>query len=504
MSGVILTACVGAVNIGTGAGTSSTTCQSNPFDLTCGDDFADARDKIITECIYEGSENRAICASAVKAHPCIENPFDDTCETTFVNYYQTARATSVNFCIFGDNASSPRCANAIIAYPCIIEPFADGCEKNIDITNNDQAIYNRFSFCLKADNANNDLCEEANKAANNCIVNPFFDCSLARIFRRHILPARKNRADFCSDSTNLNHNLCSKDIIDCIANPFGEVCNIALLGYNRIRKIEFCGVRDNVNNPSCASILESPTAATWLQSFDTKLSTTPNTPETKNRFVHGTTTGLVSSGIDFSSVRFSHNFGRIYYLNFTQLGNITSDGTNGVAFYRTGFSETGHFDDYTHYYYAGILSGAGVGGSFTQLRARWGGSPEAFNSSYGGEWAGYFKHIINPYENIPFKLMVNFNEGVSSGTIKSSIRTDDSCSVCKHYLINGNFDDKGLITGTVVFGESTNANPTVLLNDSKIPGTLTGIIGGAGALGAFISDKSGPDGYAGGFIARRY
>ena len=66
------------------------------------------------------------------------------------------------------------------------------------------------------------------------------------------------------------------------------------------------------------------------------------------------------------------------------------------------------------------------------------------------------------------------------------------------FLIDGEFDANGVITGDVHFaGFASETNPTP---PTTFNGTLSGIIGSGGAVGVFHSN-AGEDSYRGGFVA---
>ncbi|MCA8834544.1 MAG: hypothetical protein K8953_05600, partial [Proteobacteria bacterium] len=75
-------------------------------------------------------------------------------------------------------------------------------------------------------------------------------------------------------------------------------------------------------------------------------------------------------------------------------------------------------------------------------------------------------------------------------------------SVGVYYLLAGDFNSAGVITnGTVNYGAFTNGVRTAPVAGRPANGTLTGLIGQGGVLGAFHSTVTGAAGYAGGFWA---
>ena len=563
MSVVMLTAC------GASDGAS---CKDNPFGATCGDDFADTRDEIITECIQRDLATSTICAAAVKANPCIENPFDDNCETTFADYYEIARSSRVglcgfggdfygslcpetdvicnydpfkhvchdrdysplrdkriafcretanannirctglevtqhicrdepfhavcfdergthegdrfNYCITGDNVREKNCEEHFAEDSCVRDPFADGCDRcykdyladGCDVGENSYfrrvfttARDNRIKFCIMAENVTSGLCEKANIAINNCISNPFTArCTANDNFDRYILLAQSNRVNFCSDDANLGNDLCPQGFLDCISSPFDQGCDITFGSYHNTIQFEFCGKKTNVNNSSCTDALSRPTAATWLQSFDTDLATVINPSDDVSRFLQGIAIE------EFNGPSTSQNFLRYQTLNLATGDSFSNnilggDKEDGVAFFsRYVIAGT------EARYYAGIFSTTDLGALRTE-------------TSGTAEWKGRIS-AIGYNVNKDFILTVNFGAGEQAGTISASVSS---------LSLTGNFNNSGIITGKVQL-PTRNAEGEQYINT----GIMTGLIGEEGAVGVFISDPERRDSYSGGFVAR--
>ena len=171
---------------------------------------------------------------------------------------------------------------------------------------------------------------------------------------------------------------------------------------------------------------------------------------------------------------------------------------SGVAFVTEGISLTTLTSGKS---FAGLLSGTDLGAPIT-------------SADQVGEWQGQFKSIggyyygINPDNesaristafDTDFTLEVTFGAvgGVdgSAGSIEAFVATH---GISRYFLLKGTYDDKGVITGTVLAGLFDNhqrSNPSATIN-----GVLTGLIGVEGAVGAFVSNADNYN-YAGGFVA---
>ena len=186
----------------------------------------------------------------------------------------------------------------------------------------------------------------------------------------------------------------------------------------------------------------------------------------------------------------------------TQKGGLTlaDDADSGVSFFSNGISLTTLTVGSQSY--AGLLAGTDLGAPINDV-------------AQAGEWKGQFKSVGGYYfggatradqyiataVDTTFTLTVTFGAvgGVdgSAGSIEAFVSTS---GIDRRFLLAGTYDDKGVITGTVLAGLFNNddkSNPSATIN-----GTLTGLIGQAGAVGAFISNPDADNyNYAGGFVA---
>ncbi len=167
---------------------------------------------------------------------------------------------------------------------------------------------------------------------------------------------------------------------------------------------------------------------------------------------------------------------------------------SGVAFVTDGISLTTLTSGKS---FAGLLSGTDLGAPIS-------------DANQVGEWKGQFKSVggyyfggasradqyINTAVDTDFTLTVTFGDvSGKAGSIEAFVATH---GINRRFLLAGTYDDKGVITGTVLAGLFDNddkSNPSASIN-----GVLTGLIGEQGAVGAFVSNKDNYN-YAGGFVA---
>ncbi len=202
MSGVILTACVGAVNIGGG---------NSP-------EFA-----LINRCIV-GNTAQAdpTCAKAVTdTNGCITDPFSSGCEVNpvFSPHVQNARDERAKFCDNTDNSKDSLCTGSdSVKDICTHNPFITLCEKGYDSKRREVV-----ESCTEGNNANDRSCKNA-VIAHPCITNPLGKgCGTDEDFMRYIETAVTNRASFCSDSKNSGDSLCM-DFLACQSVSLGVSC----------------------------------------------------------------------------------------------------------------------------------------------------------------------------------------------------------------------------------------------------------------------------------------
>ncbi|MGU9963568.1 MAG: hypothetical protein ACNYPD_05610 [Candidatus Halichondribacter symbioticus] len=161
MSGVILTACVGAINIG------GVSPESAP----------------ISRCIV-GNTAQAdpTCAKAVAdTNGCITNPFSSGCEANplFSPHVQNARDNRVEFCSDGTNAKNNLCT---VVNPCHINPFGTDCFTDAI---HDASRKQRISFCGRQTNKDDGICAVALSRPNVASFLQSFDMPLSNATTRN-------------------------------------------------------------------------------------------------------------------------------------------------------------------------------------------------------------------------------------------------------------------------------------------------------------------------------
>ncbi len=146
-------------------------------------------------------------------------------------------------------------------------------------------------------------------------------------------------------------------------------------------------------------------------------------------------------------------------------------------------------------FYAGLLPGTNLGAPITDPN-----TSVIWDAKIGATLrSGSFTYL---YSNPSFKMQVSFNGStgtINSGTLSGQSFTPGGITVPytvngiqagnANFNIQGRFGSDGLLYGTV--------------NVASTAGTLTGLIGLDGAVGAFVSkDSSSTGDYAGGFVAK--
>ena len=228
MSVVMLTACVGAVNIAEGAVDSPEIA-------------------LINRCIMEDNANAPSCASIVEDNPCITDPFDVACDITFADYYKTAQANRISFC--RENINDNLCASAIENVcdnnpldadfcsasvktrdiPCNLHPFQEKCYPAIT----EQLVVEKEVINLNGEETTALTPEEL--AAREAQIKRRKEQEVARQEALDALaPQRKA--------------LIEPVIAECIVNPRAVRCRDAFV---------WCSDFENTNSPECANALET-------------------------------------------------------------------------------------------------------------------------------------------------------------------------------------------------------------------------------------------------------
>ena len=184
--------------------------------------------------------------------------------------------------------------------------------------------------------------------------------------------------------------------------------------------------------------------------------------------------------------------GVTYNGNILNLSDAGVVGDGGVAFALIDFTDFVANEVATgkERFYAGILDGTDLGAPLNNAEqsGTWSGMIALYNANAGGLLSA------------EFDLTVGFNNG-ADGTLTASLTHSDLADAT--FTLNGNFTSAGIIYGTTSFGY------TGFLST----GSLTGLIGAKGAVGAFVSSGAGNRStagearnrngeYAGGFVVK--
>ncbi len=436
-------------------------CTNHPFDAQClGDnDYNQDRQDACTTAGTGSTECRTLAGLT-----CGSNPFSSYCDSG----YNDARASACDA-----NPGQQRCADTLERV-CNGNPFDTLC-RNTTVYLNARKTHCRSTW-------NDPRCPATIRAV--CGVDPF-DRMCNSVYDTPRETACRN------GSTNTQcggiiSSICSGNPFDslcgsgytqnrrnaCSGNPFAPRCagNV----YNDLR-VTFC--EDNAGtHPSCpAPTTPQVTAKVWADSFDTPLSHGASAEDTSDKFLIGKETNLDTGGLRPYSNDPNFNYGNLNLADATFNGvALGGDRADGVAFFAA------RADSYGFYYsYAGILSGTNLGAPLT-------------DTTGSAKWIGSFR--IEQRFATDFVLNISFGAGDEAGKIEALIQRYNF-TYQDDYII-GEFNDAGVITGTVQSGRFRTNDPD---NRGHVynTGKLTGIIGEEGAVGAFLMD-----GLFGGFVAR--
>ncbi len=399
-------------------------------------------------------DKNGVTAQVFLDRTCIADPFENKHQEFCNLEYADDRVTRINDCITGGNASNTsQCGTAIAEHECIENPFASECKDD---------------------------------------------------FTGYYKTARANRIQFCLDSTtidniktsNLKNNLCTgtgaKDMI-CKYAPFAEICfdddndDNDDNDYDDDRKTKYTFCRTNINDPSCTGVTDRPNAIAWADSFAKRtvpviLTDTPDTANRRNQFLkdlEDKSAGNLDQGDILGDITIDQHSDSLNLNTATFNGNtpLGGDAADGVAFFRGQVDGQG-----TYYYYAGLFPETDLGAPLGSL------APDGTTTA---SWVGRFQSVSQNV-NKDFVLEVDY--------AAQSVNAFVQYSGTFHFYLDGDYNAQGVITGTVDRGTFINRDRE---GSTRTPnGTLTGLIGKDGAVGAFISNYTGDFGYAGGFVAR--
>ena len=172
----------------------------------------------------------------------------------------------------------------------------------------------------------------------------------------------------------------------------------------------------------------------------------------------------------------------------------------GSVYYRSGYTlwyTDGTNTDTTRYYYAGLSHDANVGLTIHPSRT----GTAVWNGAFRARRNGLNNEAVQDREFATYQslaLTINFGERKVSGSVSNGDTQHGDSDFVRG---DGDFDISGVWDAVGVLSGSVNQRfdyQTENISDGK----LTGLIGESGAIGAFISNKTGPAGFAGGFFVK--
>ena len=397
-------------------------------------------------------------AENITLEDCINNPFLTACQEKDAIVFALTnspaaveiRTALVERCVgFNAGNASPECMTIVggdktIEF-CTKNPFDVDCAGDLAVAFDSY----RPSFCTAIATTFHPECNEQTYEGTDT--------------------ARAEQALGCADADNKGLNGCDAmvessglTIDECNATPFATGCESPAFINARL---EAC--KDDLLNPACN--VEGAVART--------------------NYVAGEAAGLRDpSGASGGSIlKHTTTLNEALYPNGGSM--ITDQSASGFALVYIPEVKDNDIITSPSRYYAGLLSGTDVGGP---LR----------DNSASGAWIGKLAFIVGQGElsgTVDFTLDVDFDAKTigASDTITAG-DVDYADTTLGQFYINGRFTDKGVIYGAT---RLSNADAT-----ESSRGSLTGVIGQNGAVGAFVSSGAGDSvntlgEYAGGFVA---
>ncbi|MCH9663970.1 MAG: hypothetical protein K0U66_10020, partial [Gammaproteobacteria bacterium] len=508
---------------------------ANPFDTTiCGNDgkHAGARQGFAARCAQDiandptatGNLNGAVCSGLNDA--CLIDPFPKGVNDDYIcgADYNTVREDRKTFCR-GSEAVKYSDGN-IFNYECR-SAVLDVCGSARTTADPKDAVLFSDKLCTSASYDTRRTAIVTNCGANKVIENTecIFEAAsginiISCIDSPYQVECAADAFDTLRDSA---FNACNSDFTGagCVTaqtsvcgagiyakNPFDAFCDktdtadptltiapeILADGRNK-----YCQIGTNATSVSgCAEFLNRPTAAALLNS-----NTLPPSPTVaQNQFLRGTADGLNTGG-------FVQKNGSFAFVSTLNLGTATYEGAalggdtaDGVAFF-AGRRHNVQGDTTTDVnYYAGIHSGTDLGNPLPSQYGTDGGDLEVnWNGRIG--WliydpearGGYaFGSATNGIKD--FTLTINLTDR----TISAYIFHVTSLNRALGFLLNGDYDENGVITnGIAQYGVRGGG----VISDILYNGSLIGLIGEQGAVGAFHLTGTGElatQGASGGFV----
>ncbi len=521
-------------------------CSDNPFNN------AQSGNTVEFNCL--GSDNyhtarQAVCdndlvtndCTATIALVCADDVFDNLCfdrvndgnysdyETERVSYCQKRIYRTDNFT--NDTVDSRTCAAFVST--CPTTPFDDKC-KIVDTYASD-----RLGFCkgtitdLTAAYGTPADCNTVEFSGVICAqtgvdANPFAPICADPTAVATDLDLVAVQQGFCRDGANINGADCADTITNFCdvasgANLFDDLCNTGATAVNYTDyRVAACNVTDantdvhstcdsvistnctgnvDTDSPACVPAGTLPTSA-WLYGATNKDNTARleileevGTDDAYTNYIQGDETGLNLDVLYNQGTLKADAIIRSGILSITDLDNVDDNATGGVVAARISLPEfTDNPLGTKHRYYAGLLSNVDLGGP---LR----------DNSADGIWNARFYALYGTdgtvQTDLETSLIVNFEA--------KSIKTRELADIygpadpvvlsggAGRITINANFTTAGVIYGKSGWSDG-------VLDGNSSAGTLTGLIGKYGAIGAFVGSGKNIGGntqgeYAGGFVA---
>ena len=515
-------------------------CANNPFDSSCADIFTEqvrsstfaelAQTSRLTHCTTAGNEADTLCTGAL-THCAVDSP-DNRCRTLVTDYCLGAMGREVT-----DRANA---CTAVLADTCDVNPF-NPAQRCID-----EYANARLEFCkgdgttvtgatladCKTDGAKTgqdlEICGNGTSGSVTVNTNPFAPVCQDALYNDYHNMLKNAKEAYCGaqDVAFLDASAECAPIVATACgvggfNPsqatidvaFNSLCSQDTYDYARLA---VCDVNPKAAGCDAFLAIACPAGAVGnLIGCDGNANSTPAKVWTDN--VKGI---LAEDGIPVGDT-FSIAGGFVRAgrdgLNLSKFENVQykitleDDDDHGVAFTNVRANSSERFA--ARRYYAGLLLGTNVGGPLV-------------NNSANGVWAGKVRlsAVARTVDEIDFTLKVAFTG--NGGTITTQKQTtshveDQDIEINVHRTpahgdafigarlnINGTFNAQGVIYGTTdLYFTAANAGnvdfATQKTNRSTSTGTLTGLIGKTGAVGAFygITGQGNFAGYAGGFVA---
>ena len=447
-----------------------TACIANPFEYD-GCDTLDADDETIRDDFCKMPAN-------IFAHAeCMNIKNIDDLRDTYCSITEIFHASCLNDDYDGGDKRDTACqmhgtnvgagghssCDGRIRTACMMNPFEyPGC----DTLDNDI----RTKFCAKGENLFN----------MTCITRGIGDHDGTRDTECLTSPEGSPVHPSCTDRPGV--------ILACKADPF-LMTNTANTGCENLDTI--VSIRD-IHCGTSANFAGRCTVEydDWKDSFDTVPPTRPTTTGTlKNEFLNAGEGALADALLAFTQIE-QPQVVESDTLNFD--GTIGDATANSVSYFSVDGSSAS-----IKYYYAGLDSRTDLGAP-------------SFQKTGTAIWNGKFR-AMGMASASDFELEITFGgTGDVAGSIEAFVPSGSD-----HYLLDGTYDENGVISGTVNFGAfmAGTRTPTATRADN---GILTGLIGKQGAVGAFVSgtaiDNNGvitggtsaTAGFAGGFVANPF